>query len=343
MGILTFEEAMQRASMVSRQHLILGNGFSIALRPDIFTYGALLGSADFSVASHVEALFNKLGTNDFELVIQYLLNTAKVLDIYDPQSSELVRQLRSDADIVKEALVTAIAKRHPDRPYDISSEQYQACRAFLARFRHIYTLNYDALLYWALMNVDVDNLQIRSDDGFRHPEREESYVTWQEGQSATVHFLHGALHLFDNGSEILKYTWSKTEIPIVDQIRQALSENKFPLFVAEGDSDGKLAKIMHSAFLHKGMRSLQACADNSNTAFVVFGHSLAENDVHVLKCIGRGKAPLLLVSMHGEPDNEANKQIAEHANWLMGYRAEVNGRYPLQVEFYDAASAHVWG
>lgn len=343
MGVLTFEEAMERASDLPHQHLILGNGFSIALKPDIFTYRSLLASADFSAAPHVETLFQAIGTQDFELVIQHLLDTARVLEIYDPQNRDLTLQLRSDANVVKEVLVSVIAKRHPDRPYDIGLEEYRACRAFLARFKHIYTLNYDVLLYWALMNTEIDTLQISSDDGFRHPDREESYVTWQEGQSATIHFLHGALHLFDGGAEILKYTWSKTDIPIVEQIRQALDENKFPLFVAEGDSDSKFAKIMHSAFLHKGLRSLQACADNSKAAFVVFGHSLAENDMHVLKCIGRGKTPLLLVSMHGSPDSEVNRKIAENAYSLVRYRADVNERYPLRVEFYDAASAHVWG
>jgi len=39
MTILTFEAALSAAN--GKKHLLLGNGFSIALKPDIFTYGSL--------------------------------------------------------------------------------------------------------------------------------------------------------------------------------------------------------------------------------------------------------------------------------------------------------------
>jgi hypothetical protein len=58
------------------------------------------------------------------------------------------------------------------------------------------------------------------------------WVSWQQGHRATVCYLHGALHLFDAGSEITKYTWSKTDRPIVEQIRAALDEEKYPVPVA---------------------------------------------------------------------------------------------------------------
>lgn len=82
--------------------------------------------------------------------------------------------------MIKDALVTAIAKRHPDRPYDITKEQYAACRSFLRRFDHIFTPNYDVLLYWTLMQDDVDGVDLKPDDGFRHPEEDPDlpYVSW---------------------------------------------------------------------------------------------------------------------------------------------------------------------
>ena len=200
--------------------MLLGNGFSIALKPDIFTYGSLYENADFSKAPHVTKLFDALKAQDFEIVIKHLQDAATVVEVYRPSAVNLARSLREDAAAIKDALVTAIAKRHPDRPYDIKPEQYAACRAFLSRFEHIFTLNYDVLLYRALMQSEVDKLQINHDDGFRHPEDNpnQPWVTWQQGNQATVSYLHGALHLFDAGSEITKYTWSKTDKPIVEQI-----------------------------------------------------------------------------------------------------------------------------
>jgi hypothetical protein len=216
---------------LKHKHLLLGNGFSIALKPDIFTYGSLYENADFSKAPHVTKLFDALKTQDFEVVIKHLQDAATVVEVYRPSAVTLARSLRNDAAAIKDALVTAIAKRHPDRPYDVKPEQYAACRAFLSRFEHIFTLNYDVLLYWALMQSEVDSLQINHDDGFRHPEDDpdQPWVSWQQGNQATVCYLHGALHLFDAGSEITKYTWSKTDKPIVEQIRSALDEEKYPL------------------------------------------------------------------------------------------------------------------
>ena len=219
--VVSYKSVMKSLEGAKKRHLLLGNGFSIALRPDIFTYGSLYENADFSAAPHVKKLFEALGTQDFEVVIKHLQDAARVVEVYRPSAVSLARRLRRDAAVIKDALVTAIAKRHPDRPYDIAPGQYAACRAFLSRFDHIFTLNYDVLLYWALMQDEVDAFTFRHDDGFRHPEEDpgQPWVSWQQGNAATVSYLHGALHLFDAGSAITKYTWSKTDKPIVEQIR----------------------------------------------------------------------------------------------------------------------------
>jgi hypothetical protein len=344
--IVTFEKAMAVIVGVRHRHALLGNGFSIALKPDIFTYGSLYENADFSKAPHVTKLFTALKTQDFEVVIKHLQDAATVVEVYRPTAVTLARRLRGDAAAIKDALVTAIAKRHPDRPYDINPEQYAACRAFLSKFEHIFTLNYDVLLYWAIMQDTVDELNIRHDDGFRHPEDEpdQPWVSWQQANSATVCYLHGALHLFDAGSEITKYTWSKTDKPIVEQIRAALNEEKYPLFVSEGTSVSKRARILHNGYLHKAHRSFESCCGSAGNAIVIYGHSLAENDDHVLRCIAKGNCSHLLVSIYGDPEKPSNKVIFKNAEKLVQLRGPAKGRrQALEVIFYDADSASVWG
>jgi len=294
----------------------------------------------------VKLLFEALKTQDFEVVIKHLQDSATVVSVYRPKAVRLAKSLRDDAAAIKDALVTAIAKRHPDRPYDITHKQYAACRRFLSAFDHIFTLNYDVLLYWALMQDEVDELEFQHDDGFRHPEDEpeKPWVSWQQGNSATVSYLHGALHLFDAGSEITKYTWSKTDKPIVDQIRVAMADEKYPLFVAEGTSRSKRARILHSGYLHKALRSFEACCGPAGNAVVIFGHSLADNDEHVLRHIAKGSASDLLVSLFGDPNAPVNKAIIKNASALVDKRGPAKGRRPaLRVTFYDAASAKVWG
>lgn len=344
--LMTFDNALAASAEASKRHLLLGNGFSIALRADIFSYTSLFENADFAAAPHIIKLFEALQTNDFEIVIKHLLDTAKVVEVYRPKLTRLIDKLRDDASIIKDALVNAVARRHPDRPYDIEDIQYRACRLFLSNFDHIFTLNYDVLLYWALMHTDVDGLKLHPDDGFRHPEDDASlpWVSWQQGNSASVHFLHGALHLFDNNTEIIKYTWSKTDVPIVEQIRKALDHNRYPIFVAEGESDSKKSRILHNAYLHKASRSLEGCCNPAKNALFVYGHSLASNDDHIFRAIACGAAGNIYISLYGDPDSQQNQEILARAELLAARRVELRGeRFPLRVHFYDAQSAHVWG
>jgi len=344
-NVLSYRDVQRHLDDVRNKYLLLGNGFSIALRHDIFSYESLYKHANLTEAPHLEGLFEALGTQDFEIVIRQLADAARLISIYRPEETELFQALTADARKLKQILVEAIASRHPDRPYDVSVEQYQRCRTFLAPFGHIYTLNYDVLLYWALMQDEVDDLNIRPDDGFRHPEDnpDEPYVSWQEAHKPTVHYLHGALHLFDTGADIVKYTWSKTDIPIVEQIRASLDAENYPLFVAEGTSLSKRAKIMHNAYLHKALRSFEGCANTSNASMVIYGHSLADNDQHVLRLIERGKVSQLYVSLYGPPDTEANQATISAAERLAVNRSERRKRDLLEVTFFDAESAQIWG
>ena len=79
-------------------------------------------------------------------------------------------------------------------------------------------MNYDLLLYWALMHEEDDPdelIALNHDDGFRKDQEDYDapYVEWQ-GEGAAhgqnIHYLHGALHLFDAGYHLQKYTWVNT-------------------------------------------------------------------------------------------------------------------------------------
>ena len=341
--VISFEEALDRSN-TGKRHLLLGNGFSIALKPDIFTYEALYNDAKFEAVPHAEAIFDALETRDFESVIKVLVDMSRVLTAYDDAPAELIERIKADADSIKTILVNAIASRHPDRPHQVSEEEYSACRQFLSHFIDsiIFTLNYDVLLYWTLMHEDVDDLDLKFDDGFRAPEDDPDapYVTWQASHSPSVYFLHGALHLFDAGHELQKYTWSRTDIPIVEQIRAALDEDRFPLFVSEGHSIAKLTKINHSAYLAKATRSIESIRHN----LFIFGHSLDESDNHILNLIEHGKVSNLFVSIYGDADANRNPAIIQRATEMAANRGNIyHGRKPLTVEFFDAESAQVWG
>lgn len=352
--LLTFDEAIEHSAQFKKRHLLLGNGFSIACRPKIFTYGSLFEQADFSSAPRLPAVFDAVGTTDFEHVIKMLEDASRVVPVYSKEATEAAAQMAADAEALKDILIQTVANNHPNIPNEINDEQFWACRRFLAHFLgdenkdgKVYTLNYDLLLYWTLMHEDMgfdEPISLAANDGFgRDEDTEPEYVNWM-GESGAhgqrVHYLHGALHLFDAGAELQKYTWVNTGKPLLEQAREAMGARKFPLFVAEGKSNQKLAKIKHSAYLHHSYKSFSSQMGQRNDALFIFGHSLAENDQHILKKIARGKIGQIYVGLYGDPNSDGNKAIRLAANALGAHRDE---RVPLSVAFFDAGSAQVWG
>ncbi|UFN51588.1 DUF4917 family protein (plasmid) [Roseomonas sp. OT10] len=335
--VMTFADALGRSDPGKRK-LLLGNGFSIAWRATAFTYRSLLEAADLPRLPRAKAVFDALGTSDFEEVIRSLLSAARITPAFGSAGAAMAEEMREDAEALKGILVEAIASRHPDRPQAVGDAAFAACRAFLRHFGCYYTLNYDLLLYWALMHDEADGAVLPRNDGFVHPdgEGETEYVVWEGGGDQDVHFLHGALHLLDAGAELQKRTWIRTSVPLMDQVREALDQERYPLFVAEGESRQKLSRIQHHGYLSRALRSFGSIGGD----LFIYGHSLAPNDEHVLRKIERGKVKRLFVSLYGDPSSPDNVRIIRRAMEMSERRG---GRKPLEVQFYDAASAQVWG
>ena len=354
MSLPLFADAIADSEIYTKRHLLLGNGFSIACRADIFHYGSLFAQADFSVAPEVVSVFDALGTQDFEAAIYALEHAARILPAYIGHGAATQAKMIEHAATLKEILVQTIAGNHPHIPLDIPDAKFWACRRFLAYFLAgpkagcVFTLNYDLLLYWTLMhdNMPYDQpIDLTTNDGFGNDEDEPDadYVVWQgetNAHSASVMFLHGALHLFDSGKELLKYTWVRKGVPLIDQARAALANNAFPLFVAEGTSTQKKAKIRHNAYLYQGLKQFTANVQQGKHCLFIFGHSLAKNDDHILARIGRGRCRKLYVGIYGDMFAESNQVIIARAHALVAMRSD---RWPLDIDFYDAESAEVWG
>jgi Domain of unknown function (DUF4917) len=169
-------------------------------------------------------------------------------------------------------------------------------------------------------------------------------VTWDaEGTGSdkqNIHFLHGALHLFDFGSDLQKRCWERGGgVPLIDQIRASLSDGRFPLFVSEGNTQAKLARIRHSGYLQRSLRSFAAVCRVQNSALFVFGHSLAENDSHAIDRIAKGKVTQLYIGVHGGENDDGNRVLIARAQNLAARRNDQN---PLDVKFFASASTRVW-
>jgi hypothetical protein len=336
-----FQEMLRRVPEGKKPHVLLGNGFSRACKNDIFSYDALFDRADFKTLSPAaKEAFRVLGTTDFEVVMKVLRDASKVIRLYEKADSGLSAQLKKDADGLKDVLVAAIGANHPDMPNAIDDKAYSACRQFISTFSNVYSLNYDLLLYWALMHDEL-RPYIECDDGFRSPEdRAADYVTWEPENTVgqNIFYLHGALHIFDADTEIQKYTWNRTGIRLIEQIRAALEQDRFPLFVAEGTARQKLTRIMHRDYLSRSYRSFLAIG---GTLFV-YGVSLGPSDNHILRAIELPSSRIanVFVAIYGDPTTTSNQALIARAKALGAKRRRGN---PLTVDFFDASTAQVWG
>ncbi len=342
-NLLSFEDAINQAKASNlKRWVLLGNGFSIACRPDKFKYDSLYKQATSNIPEKLQRVFETLNTRDFEQIMRALDQAAEIIDIYDPQLSSTSDEIRQHSSALRELLVRTIVENHPDKPSDISNAEYASCIQFLSNFQGYYTINYDLLLYWALMHGKDKNPTVQFQDGFGKTDATDDYVTWhiESVGDQNLYYLHGALHIYADGPEIKKYTWSNTGIRLITQIREALEHNKYPIFISEASSDAKMAKIHRSAFLGRSYRSFAQIGGSLFT----YGISFSKNDEHIFRLIPKSKVSELFVGLYDSPDSADNQQVIKYCELIKTAREQraSDKHKPLAVHYYDVKTAAVW-
>lgn len=341
--LLTFEQCMEIASSArsKKRHLVLGNGFSVDLFPDIFNYKTLSENID---SENIKELFTAIDTPDFEFVMRRLLEASQIVGIYDG-TEDIKSRMIADIEELKQTLVSVIAKSHPQLPNSISDEQYETCREFLFHFDEgkAYTFNYDLLLYWVYMHfIDDDDKKLNCNDGFGYDQstpidEQDGTLYWEVGREhqQKLYYIHGAMHIFSDGADVEKLSYKKIGVPLADQVKEAVKEDKFPVFISEGSRDHKEARIKKNGYLSRGMSSLHSITGN----LFFFGHSLRSEDDHVLDLINDNKSlKKIFISIFGEIDDDGNQPIIKKVE---GWRDKYE-EWDREYYFYSSNSANVW-
>ena len=128
--LLTYQDAINQLSNGEKASLLIANGFSQAWDAQIFNYANILDAASFGDRDKkIKKLFSLSNTYDFESIMNQLVSAQIVLENYggDPN---LIQEIKDDQEILKEALVKAIAKTHPSIPNKITDNQFVAVRKF---------------------------------------------------------------------------------------------------------------------------------------------------------------------------------------------------------------------
>lgn len=336
----TYQECIELCG-IKKPHLMLGNGFSISLFPDIFNYAQLKEAAK---QKGLLPLFDLFKTNDYEFVMRKILEAKEVVSLIENEDSEIIQRLSTKYNELSETLIETIAKSHPETPSEISENQYSSCRNFLSNYDKVYTFNYDLILYWVYMHFK-DNIfagELKCDDGFRSATDDIDSIVWEIGAEHTqqLYYIHGALHIYSNSHTIEKCVWRNSQQKIIDQVRANLSNGKLPLFVAEGSKAHKKERIHSNGYLARSFASLKSIGNN----LIIFGHSIRDEDDHVFDLIINRNKSLknIFVGIYGDFDNDANKKIlAKISNWENEERNKPEKKRK-NIYYFQSADVNVW-
>ena len=82
--LLDFNDAIKKCNKAP--HALLGNGFSVACRPNLFNYSRLLDQANLTDRPQAREAFERLSTTDFEIVMNGLSRAAELADVYGSET-----------------------------------------------------------------------------------------------------------------------------------------------------------------------------------------------------------------------------------------------------------------
>lgn len=325
-------------------HLLLGNGFSMAYDSTMFSYNALHDFISKVDDDLLTTLISIIETKNFELIMQQLDNFAALIEAFG-SDKRLKSRVEKTGKRLKKSLLGAIKELHPEHVFAIPQENSDACAKFLKTFLdangHIYTTNYDLLLYWVTMRNQV----MQAVDGFGRerenpdefvPEEEIEYSELRWGKhkdKQDIFYVHGALPLFDTGVEIVKEEYDNQHY-LLENISSRIDKGEYPVFVTAGNGREKLTHIMHNRYLTHCYDSLSTIAGS----LVTFGFNFGEYDDHIIDAInvaakhGRKSFPKLLSIYIGVYSDTSRKHIER-----------ISGRFKCKVHIYDAKTANVWG
>lgn len=310
---ITYEEMIEKFEKKNKTvSLLMGNGFSIAYDSNMFSYNKLAEFIKNIGSINAKKLFNIFGTSNFELIMEQLDKTLKISEEFGANEN-FIENIKSSTEELKNNLINAVSGLHPEQVFDMSESKSKNCKNFFKLFTktkgELFTTNYDLLMYWVLMrNEDIKEFV---SDGFGGNDFEG--IIWGNNKdSQNIHFLHGALQIFDNGIEIEKETYNGKNY-VLDNIKDRIKNNQYPVFVTSGNGDDKLKQIKHNSYL-------SFCYDrlcNVEDSLVTFGFNFGDYDDHIVKAINkaakistRNFLKSIYIGYYSEADKAHIKRIA---------------------------------
>ncbi|MEM9697009.1 MAG: DUF4917 family protein [Myxococcota bacterium] len=198
---------------------------------------------------------------------------------------------------------------HPARR-DLGPHWLKRAEQLTEGFGRVFTTNYDLLLYWVMMGRGRE----RFTDGFQRRDGPETRLVFNEHfreGSTQVLFLHGALHLHQTPTEVVKAE-AAPDHTLRAVLHESLQGGVRPLFVSEGESRQKLSAIEGNPYLAFALEQLREGGGD----LVTFGIGFSESDEHLLEAIAASPHyQRIFVGVHSPASGTVDRVRAKLAPW----------------------------
>lgn len=314
--LMSFENVLE-AIKGQCNALLLGNGFSMGFNKEHFDYSNLANTSTFAT-TEAETLVKKHSGN-FEKALHAIETTLNTLDHFGLDTLQTIRDsLAPYKEEIQQSLINAV-KQHIDKP--LNPELFNLWAEKILYFKQIYTLNYDLLLYWLIMETNNKKHDSIFRDGFYHNRR------WTpEKVDQNIFYLHGALHLETKMQEPVLNTQNNMmeifietyKIPSPSyHLRNGNVKFSQLLFVAEGTSAQKESRLRSEPYLRHNMYRLVTSPIEN---LVIYGCSF-DQDTHIVDAI------------------KMNKNIKKIYYGIYDYKDTYRGKTlfsDMDIEFFDS-------
>lgn len=315
-----------------RGSLLLGNGASIAVNSQ-FDYKSLLDylKKENLFDDDIQKLFESFKTEDFEFILRLLWqasNVNKTLLIKDNETNRAYTRVR-------ENLIKAVRDVHPS--YSTVLPQLGTIYNFLKQFNTVISLNYDLIVYWAMMLGLERNDGHYLKDCFNSHRFDNSLGDFKgledkEELTTFVFYPHGNLVLARNifGEETKLKRKPNTEL--LDVILENWEcGTVIPLFVSEGTKKQKIKAITRSDYLNTVYKEVLPILESN---LVIYGWGFGEQDFHILEKIGTyqhiKKVAVSVYNNNDEYCDEVTRILKEHLD------------QNIQIDFFHSHSSGAW-
>jgi hypothetical protein len=232
-------------------------------------------------------------------------------------------------------------------------DHISAIATFIPRFKNIVSLNYDLILYWAIMEVKSNQTghlckdAFCGDGGTTLYESDDLSMLYEpltdrgELSCTLVWYPHGTFFLNAslNGESEVK-TNREGSRDLLDTVIEKWGGTTIPLFVSEGKSTLKKQAIRRSHYLSRVydemLPNLVKHPKGHDESLLIYGWSMDKQDDHIVMQLKKNKFKRVAIAIHGLKNKNEDEEKKKYEMLFRDFKDIEN------IDLFDSKDGGVW-